>query len=81
MSLDDIAAVFAGSQTSTDWRTPVRNRVSAIEQAVEQLHIAKHYLEHMLGCPRDNPVDDCPKLRAEIREHGEIGLRSRGLRQ
>ncbi|MGK8488354.1 MerR family transcriptional regulator [Nocardia asiatica] len=69
MSLDEIAAVLAGSRNSADWRAPVHSRIAAIDQAIEQLRTAKRFLEHTVTCPRDNPVDDCPHLRGEVEEH------------
>ncbi|WP_280498065.1 hypothetical protein [Nocardia asiatica] len=69
MTLDEIAAVLAGGGNAADWRAPVRDRIAAIHQAIEQLRTAKRFLEHTVTCLRDNPVDDCPHLRGEVEEH------------
>lgn len=66
LSLDDIATVFAGCATTHHWRETVTGRISAIEDRISQLGIARDYLTHILDCPSDNPATDCPELRAQV---------------
>lgn len=63
MSLDEIAVVLRGRTESSTWRDAVTGRVDAIASQLARLEAARGYLVHMLGCPRDNPAMDCPKLR------------------
>ncbi|RZS32436.1 MerR family transcriptional regulator [Herbihabitans rhizosphaerae] len=64
MSLDDIAAVFAGA----NWRAVLRDRVRAIEEQITRLEAGKGHLEHALICPSDEPATQCSHLRAVIKE-------------
>ena len=66
MSLDEIAAVLRGGTESSDWRDVVAGRITAIDAQLEQLRLARDYLDHMLDCPRDNPAVDCPELKREV---------------
>lgn len=63
MSLDEIAAVLAGTQRDSDWRTAVRERLAVISEQQRRLAAAKDHLEHLLTCPDDHPAEQCPYLR------------------
>ncbi len=68
MSLDDIAAVVKGPAAGADWRDVVQACVAAITEQLQRLTSATAYLEHLLGCPREDPAADCPYLRADRAE-------------
>ncbi|MGI5129113.1 MerR family transcriptional regulator [Pseudonocardia sp. CA-107938] len=59
MSLDDTAEILAGPDRSEHWRELVSQRVAELTDTIERLTAATAALEHLLGCPRDDPLD-CP---------------------
>jgi MerR family transcriptional regulator, copper efflux regulator len=63
LTLDEIAAVLAGTVRDRSWRNVVSGRINVIEQQQRRLADAKAHLEHLLTCPDDNPADACPYLR------------------
>lgn len=63
MSLDEIAALFAGADGERGWREIVLDRISAIDVQIERLSTGRSHLEHLLNCPQDNPAAECPHLR------------------
>ncbi len=69
MTLDEIAAVLAGRSDAGDWREAIQHRMTAVDEQIERLTTARSYLAHYLGCPRDHPADDCPKVRGEVERH------------
>ncbi|MDF3288132.1 MerR family transcriptional regulator [Streptomyces silvisoli] len=70
MSLDEIDSVLRGRTSTSDWREIVTDRITAIDNQLEQLRTARGYLNHLLSCPRDNPAAECPELRREIAGNG-----------
>ncbi len=64
MSLDDTAEIMAGP-TRDQWRTLVSQRLDDIAQIAARLDEAKQALEHLLQCPRDNPLE-CPVIGEQI---------------
>ncbi|WP_040406239.1 MerR family transcriptional regulator [Amycolatopsis nigrescens] len=63
MSLDEIAAVLAGTVRDRTWRSVVLGRLEMIEEQQRRLAAAKEHLEHFLTCPDEHPADNCPVLR------------------
>ena len=59
MSLDDTAEIMAGPGRTERWRELVAHRVADLTSTIERLVDATTALEHLLGCPRDDPMD-CP---------------------
>ena len=70
MSLADTAAVLA-EPTPDDQagsREVLGGSVRAMQRQVERLREAGQVLEHLLTCPRADPVRDCHILRAQLEE-------------
>ncbi|MFE0025807.1 MerR family transcriptional regulator [Amycolatopsis sp. NPDC059021] len=63
LSLDEIDVLLRRPQHG-DWRTTVQTRLSEIRAQQEKLAAAEEFLGHFLACPREDPVKDCPELRA-----------------
>ncbi|MFI9407920.1 MerR family transcriptional regulator [Nocardia sp. NPDC052316] len=63
MSLEEIRTVLSGED---DWRQVVRVRLAACAEQQLRLQAAQAYLSHTLTCRRDDPIDGCPYLAAEI---------------
>jgi DNA-binding transcriptional MerR regulator len=59
MSLDDTAEIIAGPGHTELWRELVTQRVAQLTGTIERLSEAAKALEHLLRCPRDNPLE-CP---------------------
>lgn len=59
MSLDDTAEIMAGPGHLDRWRELVTQRVADLTCTIERLTEAAKTLEHLLHCPRDNPLE-CP---------------------
>lgn len=66
MSLPEIATLLAGGTADRDWRAAVGRRLASCDEQLARLASARAYLEHMLTCPSDHPVDTCPYLAEEI---------------
>ncbi|MDA3646852.1 MerR family transcriptional regulator [Saccharopolyspora indica] len=66
MSLDEIATVLAGHDGEHDWRDTVTGRMAAIEEQVARLNAGHEYLRHLLECPVQNGLDECPEFRAQV---------------
>ncbi|ADD45787.1 MerR family transcriptional regulator [Stackebrandtia nassauensis] len=49
-----------------DTRGVIEESIHTMRDQIERLTRARKALEHLLSCPRDNPVRDCPFLRAEL---------------
>jgi DNA-binding transcriptional MerR regulator len=63
LSLDEIAAVLAGTDQDHDWRTAVAGRLTLLGEQQRRLAAAQDHLRHLLSCPADHPADECPYLR------------------
>ncbi|NGO69476.1 MerR family transcriptional regulator [Streptomyces boncukensis] len=66
MALPEIAALLEGSTGDRDWRAVVRGRVARCEEQLDQVRRARDYLTHLLECPSEHPVAQCPYLAADI---------------
>ncbi|MFI1825476.1 MerR family transcriptional regulator [Streptomyces sp. NPDC020412] len=73
MPLDEASVVTSGSRNG-DWRRTVRQHARVVEEKIEQLQSARAYLLHLLQCPDDDIVDECPELDAELMNHTPRGL-------
>jgi len=58
--LDAASAVL--DEPSDQWRSVVRERITAIEELIARANGAHDFLEHALACPADHPVDQCPHM-------------------
>jgi MerR family copper efflux transcriptional regulator len=63
LSLDEIAAVLAGSDRDRDWHTAVAHRLTLLTEQQRRLAAAVDHLEHLLSCPDEHPAERCPHLR------------------
>jgi MerR family transcriptional regulator, copper efflux regulator len=66
MSLDQITALLDRPSTAGQWKQIVSERRQALDEQIEQMTLARDYLQHMLSCPRDDPSDDCPYFEQAI---------------
>lgn len=66
MSLEDIAAILAGPEHSRGWKQVVSDQRTALEAQIEQMTVARDYLEHLLTCPREHSLDGCPYFEQAI---------------
>ncbi|MDX3110025.1 MerR family transcriptional regulator [Nonomuraea angiospora] len=64
MSLDDTALIMAGP-TREQWRELVSQRLTDIAETAARLNDARRALEHLLQCPRDNPLE-CPVIGEQV---------------
>jgi MerR family copper efflux transcriptional regulator len=62
VGLDTVAAVLNGS--GEQWRTAVAEQIASFDDLIEQMTMARGYLGHILACPEERPVDQCPKMIA-----------------
>ncbi|GAA4671452.1 hypothetical protein Prum_074310 [Phytohabitans rumicis] len=69
MSLDEIRVVLAGGDQTQGWREAVQGRLQACDEQLARLSSARAYLAHVLECPSEDPVQQCPYLAKEIDEH------------
>ncbi|MCP2163307.1 MerR family transcriptional regulator [Goodfellowiella coeruleoviolacea] len=72
LSLDEIATVLAGRTATHDWRDTVAARVEAIGAQITRLTTARTYLSHLLECPQDNALEQCPQFRATVAEKADV---------
>lgn len=68
MPLEKASLVTRGVHNES-WQGPVREHARAIEQKIERLQSARDYLLHLLQCPDDDMVTQCPHLDDELRRH------------
>lgn len=46
----------------------IEKSIDTMLSQFEQLHKTQHILEHLLTCPRDNPIHVCPVLRNQLED-------------
>lgn len=73
MSLADTAAALAGNPPG-EARQIVAESIRVMDHQVERLRAAQHVLEHLLTCPRDDPIRDCPVLREQLEDTVDTAL-------
>jgi hypothetical protein len=66
VSLADTATLLADDPAGQPARDVLTSTIATIRQRIDDLAAAKHLLEHLLSCPRPDPVRDCAYLRAEL---------------
>ena len=66
MSLQDIADILAGPKENRGWKQVVSDRRKALDAQIEQMTVARDYLEHLLTCPREHTLDGCPYFEEAI---------------
>ncbi len=65
MSLEH-AAVVTGGRRNSQWQSTVQQHARALEEKIDELRSAHAYLTHLLECPDDDIVDECPRLDGEL---------------
>lgn len=70
MSLGDTATAISenppGDQAAA--RLVIAESIREMQHQIQRLREAEQMLEHLLTCPRNDPIRDCPVLRAQL-EH------------
>jgi DNA-binding transcriptional MerR regulator len=66
MSLDDTAQIMAGPGSTGHWRELVTQRAAGLATTIARLTEATQALDHLLHCPRDNPLE-CPVTGKQLR--------------
>ncbi|WP_158630232.1 MerR family transcriptional regulator [Glycomyces terrestris] len=66
MSLDEIARLLHGPDSGEDWRPAARSALERVRAQIERLSAAADFLDHVLTCPSDHPVERCPRLREAV---------------
>ncbi|AXB41262.1 MerR family transcriptional regulator [Amycolatopsis albispora] len=72
MSLADTATALSADQAGP--RTVIEDAIGVMREQVERLQAAQRVLEHLLTCPRDDPVRDCPVLAEQLEQTVEHAL-------
>jgi DNA-binding transcriptional MerR regulator len=73
MPLEQASVVTSGSRNRV-WQSTVRRHAGVIEERIRQLQGAREYLLHLLHCPDDDIVGQCPDLDDELMNHTPRGL-------
>ncbi|MCM2388213.1 MerR family transcriptional regulator [Streptomyces albipurpureus] len=68
MPLEQSSVVTSGSRNRR-WQSTVRHHAELIEEKIKQLQSAHAYLLHLLQCPDDDIVSQCPDLDDELMSH------------
>ncbi|MFI9556487.1 MerR family DNA-binding transcriptional regulator [Nonomuraea endophytica] len=73
MPLEQASVVTAGSR-NRQWQEMVKRHAELIEEKIRHLRSAHGYLLHLLLCPDDDIVSECPDLDGELVSHTPRGL-------
>ncbi|MGX2993177.1 helix-turn-helix domain-containing protein [Streptomyces sp. JNUCC 64] len=73
MPLDQVSAVTSGGR-NRQWQSAVKDQVRLTEEKIRRLQSAHAYLLHLLRCPDDDIVGQCPDLDGELVDHTPRGL-------
>jgi MerR family copper efflux transcriptional regulator len=68
MPLEQASVVTSGSR-NRHWQSTVKRHTELIEEKIRQLQSAHAYLLHLLQCPDDDIVRECPDLDDELMRH------------
>ncbi|MFD9721804.1 hypothetical protein [Streptomyces sp. NPDC059076] len=68
MPLEQTSVVTSGSR-NRHWQSTVQRQAGLIQEKIEQLQSAHAYLLHLLQCPDDDIVKQCPDLDDELMSH------------
>jgi MerR family transcriptional regulator, copper efflux regulator len=74
MSLEQIMALLDRPSDAGPWKQIVNERRQALTEQIEQMTVARDYLEHLLTCPREHSLDECPYFEAAIWQSPEQRL-------
>lgn len=67
------AAVVTNGRRNEEWQRTVTGHARALEEKIEELQRARAYLMHLLECPDDDIVGECPWLDGELMSHTPRG--------
>lgn len=67
------AAVVTSGRRNTEWQLTVAHHAEAIEATITRLRDAHSYLLHLLRCPADDIIEECPYLDDELAKHTPLG--------
>jgi MerR family transcriptional regulator, copper efflux regulator len=67
------AAVVTSDGLHPHWQSTVREQAGLIEEKIRRLRGAHEYLLHLLRCPDDDIVGQCPDLDGELMRHTPRG--------
>ncbi|MFF8958445.1 MerR family transcriptional regulator [Streptomyces sp. NPDC014894] len=73
MPLEQAAVVTSGGRDRS-WQSTVKEQAGQIEERIRQLRSAHAYLLHLVRCPDDDIVGECPDLDSELIDHTPRGL-------
>ncbi|MBF6468276.1 MerR family transcriptional regulator [Nocardia beijingensis] len=76
MSLSDTAAILAEPPPDDQvaGRQILTDSIQSIQNQTERLRQAQHVLEHILTCPREDPIRDCPVLHEQLEQSVDAAL-------
>ncbi|MEV6279145.1 MerR family transcriptional regulator [Nocardia sp. NPDC051832] len=77
MPLEHAAVVTSGNRNEL-WQNTVRTHADLLEEKIEQLRSAHGYLMHLLECPDDDIVAECPWLDDELQSRTPRGHSAAG---
>ncbi|WP_017596078.1 helix-turn-helix domain-containing protein [Nocardiopsis potens] len=79
MPLEQASVVTSGSRNA-HWQRTVKRHAEVLEEKIRELRSAREYLMHLLECPGDDIVEECPWLDGELRDRTPRGrLPEQGL--
>ncbi|WP_433180799.1 MerR family transcriptional regulator [Actinoallomurus sp. CA-150999] len=76
VSLADTATLIGDDPDRPSGRDVLTGSITAIEQQIDHLRSAQKLLEHLLTCPKADPVRECSQLRAELGQAVDEALAS-----
>ena len=68
LRLDEIADLIAGAASGRTWQQILDTRLGELDAQIARMTAARDALAHMLTCPDDDPVRECPYLAADLDE-------------
>jgi DNA-binding transcriptional MerR regulator len=68
MSLASTLALLASEPPHSEIanRQVIADALAATQDQIERLQGAQHVLEHVLSCPRNDPIGECPVLHEQL---------------
>jgi DNA-binding transcriptional MerR regulator len=80
LSLTTTASLLADDPAAagTTNRMLLDDALKGIDDRIRRLEDARHVLRHVLSCPRDDPIRDCPVLRERFDRTVAVAMASAG---
>ncbi|PZG56640.1 MerR family transcriptional regulator [Spongiactinospora gelatinilytica] len=73
MPLVQAAVVTSGKYRNQQWRSTVQQHADLLEEQIRMLQNTHGYLLHLLRCPDDDIISECPDLDQELADHTPCG--------